>query len=68
MGVISLGLGSPASIALLTLFGLSPTGPVASVDVTADVIIQVRADATIISVRRDVGIIKVRPDVGEIEI
>jgi hypothetical protein len=68
MGVISLGIGSPASIALLTLFGLSPTGPVASVTATADVVIQVRADVTTISVRPDVGFIQVRPDVGDIEI
>jgi hypothetical protein len=40
----------------------------ASVDATADVIIQVRADVGIISVRRDVGIIQVRPDVGDIEL
>jgi hypothetical protein len=66
--MISLGLGSPASIAVLVLFGLNPTGPVSAVDATADVIIQVRADVGIISVRRDVGIIQVRPDVGDIEL
>jgi hypothetical protein len=66
--VISLGIGSPADIPHFILFGLSPTGAVAVIAATADMVIQVRSDSTRITVRRDVGTIQVRPDVGDIEL
>lgn len=36
MNIISLGIGSPASIPVLTLFGLAPTGPIAPTELSAE--------------------------------
>jgi len=65
--IITLGIGTPSDIPHFVLFGLSPTGPVASVDASPDYLISVRADVGTVSVRPDVATINVRPDVGEVE-
>lgn len=51
--VISLGIGSPADIPHFTLFGLSPTGPVAVLDASADIIVLCCPDDLVVRVPPD---------------
>lgn len=50
---VSLGIGAPADIPHFVLVGLSPTGPVAVIDASPDVVIQIRPDDMVVRVNAD---------------
>jgi hypothetical protein len=62
--VISLGIGTPADIPHVVLFGLSPTGPVDLLVPTADVIVRCAAQDVTVQAWADDVTVRVPPEDG----